>query len=340
MNFSYSKITSIRISTLTRSEEGVDKSTVKCDDWSTTGEILKSRIGKLLEDKSREYYLSTTSGVSHEMIQGLWAQSHDHADVHNHYRDLLCNCYELNAQIKDGLLLSLIVSDVEVEEELCNALIIVKLDDSQSFIKYRSAEEVSLSLEDGFALARINKIAMILDYNSDDGYPSYISSELARPQAKYWVDRVLQIKPVDQAYQPTEEYLQLAKSFIKDHVYQEPHGNQAEKHGVLYDAGEFFKRNENYDDQAWKKEILQNQPGRIEAWEQHKDTHSERTGRSLPESFGISNLAVKDNQRYFKSVLKLDKNFHVYIHGDRNKIEHGSELDGRKYYKLYYDEER
>ena len=27
--------------------------------------------------------------------------------------------------------------------------------------------------------------------------------------------------------------------------------------------------------------------------------------------------------RVFKSVLKLDKNFHIYIHGDRNKIERG-----------------
>jgi len=38
-------------------------------------------------------------------------------------------------------------------------------------------------------------------------------------------------------------------------------------------------------------------------------------------------------------VLKLDKNFHIYIHGDRNLIEQGEEPDGRKFYKIYYEEE-
>jgi len=41
----------------------------------------------------------------------------------------------------------------------------------------------------------------------------------------------------------------------------------------------------------------------------------------------------------FKSVLKLDKNFSVYIHGNRNMVEKGEEADGRKFYKLYYDNE-
>jgi len=37
--------------------------------------------------------------------------------------------------------------------------------------------------------------------------------------------------------------------------------------------------------------------------------------------------------------LKLDGNFHVYIHGNKDMIERGVDDDGRKYYKLYYEEE-
>jgi hypothetical protein len=49
---------------------------------------------------------------------------------------------------------------------------------------------------------------------------------------------------------------------------------------------------------------------------------------------------VKSQARVFKSVLKLDKDFHIYIHGDRNKIERGVDPDtGRKYYKIWYDQE-
>lgn len=42
----------------------------------------------------------------------------------------------------------------------------------------------------------------------------------------------------------------------------------------------------------------------------------------------------------FKSVLKLDKNFSVYIHGNRDYIEQGyDEERGKNYYKLYYENE-
>jgi hypothetical protein len=59
----------------------------------------------------------------------------------------------------------------------------------------------------------------------------------------------------------------------------------------------------------------------------------------MNESFDISPQAVKKQARIFKSVLKLDKNFHIYIHGDRELIEQGVEKDGRKFYKIYFTEE-
>lgn len=41
-----------------------------------------------------------------------------------------------------------------------------------------------------------------------------------------------------------------------------------------------------------------------------------------------------------KSVIKLDKNFHIYVHGRRDLIERGfDEEKGKKYYKVYFDEE-
>ncbi|MCB0771369.1 MAG: nucleoid-associated protein, partial [Flavobacteriales bacterium] len=59
----------------------------------------------------------------------------------------------------------------------------------------------------------------------------------------------------------------------------------------------------------------------------------------IQDNFEISAQAVKRQARIFKSVLKLDKNFHIYIHGDRNKIEHGVDESGRKFYKIYYEQE-
>jgi hypothetical protein len=52
----------------------------------------------------------------------------------------------------------------------------------------------------------------------------------------------------------------------------------------------------------------------------------------------FSESAVKKQARVFKSVIKLDKNFHIYVHGNRELIEQGTDEKG-KYYKVYYKEE-
>ncbi|MFN6039537.1 MAG: nucleoid-associated protein, partial [Bacteroidota bacterium] len=39
-------------------------------------------------------------------------------------------------------------------------------------------------------------------------------------------------------------------------------------------------------------------------------------------------------------VIKLDKNFHIYVHGKHEFIEKGfDEEKGKKFYKLYFDSE-
>ena len=39
-----------------------------------------------------------------------------------------------------------------------------------------------------------------------------------------------------------------------------------------------------------------------------------------------------------KDIIKLDKNFHIYIHGSTDKIELGESKTKGKWIKLYYKE--
>jgi hypothetical protein len=47
---------------------------------------------------------------------------------------------------------------------------------------------------------------------------------------------------------------------------------------------------------------------------------------------------VKKQVRGLKSVIRLDRNFDIHIHGNRRLIEQGRDEKG-KYYKIYYQEE-
>ncbi len=75
----------------------------------------------------------------------------------------------------------------------------------------------------------------------------------------------------------------------------------------------------------------------MDSFQRFGDRFQEDRDVELQDHFAISADAVKKQARVFKSVLKLDKNFHIYIHGDRNKIEQGVDESGRKFYKIYYE---
>jgi hypothetical protein len=72
---------------------------------------------------------------------------------------------------------------------------------------------------------------------------------------------------------------------------------------------------------------------------QYKSDYEQRYDTQIEDQFAISGAAVKKQARIYKSVLKLDRNFHIYIHGNSELIEKGVDDDGRKFYKIYYQEE-
>ena len=58
------------------------------------------------------------------------------------------------------------------------------------------------------------------------------------------------------------------------------------------------------------------------------------------DEFDINSEAVKKMKRVFKSVIKLDKNFHIYVHGNRNNIKKGyDEENNMSFYQLFFKEE-
>jgi hypothetical protein len=102
---------------------------------------------------------------------------------------------------------------------------------------------------------------------------------------------------------------------------------------------EYFKEHEEFDKEEFTEKVFQD-PGVIESFNSFDTMQREESNIEIADNFEINEKAVKRQQGVFKSVLKLDKNFHVYIHGDKELIERGVEEDGRKYYKIYYEEEK
>ena len=91
-------------------------------------------------------------------------------------------------------------------------------------------------------------------------------------------------------------------------------------------------------DEEFEKEVFQH-PEMIESFRSFDQSYRQENEIDVADNFEISAQAVKKQARVFKSVLKLDKNFHIYIHGNKELIERGTDPDGRKFYKIYYERE-
>ena len=76
----------------------------------------------------------------------------------------------------------------------------------------------------------------------------------------------------------------------------------------------------------------------IESFKQFKTEYQKEQDISISDNFSISDSAVKKGSKTLKSIIKLDKNFDIFIHGNRDLIEQGADEKG-KYYKVYYKEE-
>ena len=93
-----------------------------------------------------------------------------------------------------------------------------------------------------------------------------------------------------------------------------------------------------FDYDQFTKEVLEDD-NVIESFGNFKSEYEQDMQVSIAEDFAINEAAVKKQSRSYKSVIKLDKNFHIYVHGDRKLIETGQDEKG-KYYRLYFEEEQ
>lgn len=158
-------------------------------------------------------------------------------------------------------------------------------------------------------------------------------------EAHYWRESFLNLTPCADEYHHTREFMNITRNYVARQMPNEFEVDRADQIDLLNRSVEYFKSNEQFNKNEFENSDLQDEEV-ISSFRNFNSNYRQENDIDLQEDFEISPYAVKKQARIFKSVLKLDKNFHIYIHGDRNRIEQGVENDGRKFYNIYYDQEQ
>ncbi len=244
-------------------------------------------------------------------------------------------------KIKSGDLYVAYFSGLVLEDEVLDAVGLFKSENKQSFLKLLTQRpDFQLKHENGTAIDKLDKGCLIFNANAENGYKVCIVDKSNKTiEAQYWRDQFLHLKPLANEYFHTTHYIQMAKDFVVNKLDEDFPVNKADKIDYLNKSLNYFKEKEALVEEEFAQ-IVFDDSHMQEAFRQHKAEWQEERSMPLEDSFNISAASVKKQERVMRSVLKLDKNFHIYIHGARELIERGyDEEKGKNYYKVYFDEE-
>jgi len=186
---------------------------------------------------------------------------------------------------------------------------------------------------------KLDKGCIVFNLRQGDGYlVSSVDHNTKGEDAQYWKSKFLQIQPIANSYQLTKALMNSVKDYVLSDTPREKPIDKSAKLDLLNRSAEYFKSHDTFSFQQFEDVVFQEAPS-MKGFKQFSNEQLGPLSQGSELPFDISTQAVKRYAKTHKSVLKLDKNFHVYIHGNRDLIERGQESDGRKYYKLYFEEE-
>jgi hypothetical protein len=274
---------------------------------------------------------SIASGLF-ESTRGFTKKSKDLANILYEYSN--------HPKIKTGELYIAYFDDCIINNERTDVLGIFKSENKETFLKiYQEDESFRVNCDDGISIKRLDKGCLIFNIEADEGFKACMVDNLnSGGEAQYWKDEFLKLKPVADNYFQTKNYMELARTYVTERLEEDFEVSKADQIDYLNRSIDYFKKNEQFNEKEFANTVFEHQEV-ISSFKKFKKDFQNENDLNIVGEFDISTPAVKKQSRIFKSVLKLDKNFHVYIHGDRDLIEKGVDEDGRKYYKLYYRDE-
>ncbi|MEZ4909678.1 MAG: nucleoid-associated protein [Saprospiraceae bacterium] len=248
---------------------------------------------------------------------------------------LLSECSS-HPKIKGGDILIAYIKDVVIDDEIVDAIGILKNESKNPFV---IPEGNVCRVEEGIDIDKIDKGCLICNVTPQKGYKILnVDKSNIYKEAQYWRENFLRIIPVSNDYTQTTQYIQATKSFLKNVLHSGDLLDTTEQVGIMKRSEHYFKNNTQFSEDAYSVNVFKNEHV-ADAFKTYKKEYEEEKSTTLFDNFDISDQAVKRQSRVFKSIIKLDKNFHIYVHGDRNKIMKGEDDNGNKYYILYYDNE-
>jgi len=295
--------------------------------------------------KTEAYFnFHNEEGLEQNLVYNLLAEVFENAgSFYDNSIKIANHLYEQSnhPKIRGGEFYMVLFRNCVVDGEIADAIGIFKSENKDTFLKvYLRDQNFELGAQEGINIKKLDKGCLIFNTEKEIGFKICSIDNINKGnEAQFWQSDFLGLKPREDNYYFTNNYLQMCKGFVGEVFNDENEVPKPDQIDLLNRSMDFFNKNAAFSEKEFEKEVIR-QPEVIDAFQDYKGFFESEKNMPLHDSFDISKDAVKGEKKNFKSVLKLDKNFHVYVHGKRQYLEKGFDSQrGLNFYKLYYEVE-
>ncbi len=261
-----------------------------------------------------------------------------------HSKNLAKTLYECSShpKIKSGEFYTALFCRLLIDGEEVDAIGLFRSESRETYLRvFPEDNNFTVEHEDGININKLDKGCLIFNLERETGYVAATVDALSKGNdAMYWMDTFLKVRQRNDDFFQTSQALSMCRQFVKERlpeVFETDLPAQAE---MLNKSIKFFKENDNFTIQEFSGEVF-DQPELIQTFNDYRRDFEAERDIKINDGFSISGQAVRKQSKIFKSVIKLDRNFHIYVHGNRDFIEKGfDEERNMQYYRLYYKEEQ
>jgi len=245
-------------------------------------------------------------------------------------------------EIHNGSLFVVLLRDLLFSDELRQGIGLFRAETTDTFLKiFPSGNSASVSSDQGINIHKLDRGCLIINTESESGYiVSLVETTPGRNGPASWKESFLRLQPRKDEFHHTSAVMSLCKKFVNEKLPEQFNVSKADQADILNRSAQFLKSHDQFEMENFTEEVLRS-PKVAEVFREYNREMQIENGEEIPSSFQLSGEAIKKNAKFLRSVIKLDRNFHVYIHGSRDRVEKGfDETKELQYYKLYFKEEQ
>ena len=243
-------------------------------------------------------------------------------------------------QVKDGNLYIVFFKNCRFHNEECDAIGLFKAEVMETYIDLvQTPSGIRIERKEGFSTSKIDKGCIICNHNASKGYVMNIVDTVNKNKnANYWADFFLRATLRKDSRFHTKNTLKSVSEFITKELPKEKSISKMEQIDTLNKTMDYLNKHDKFNTGEYSDSVL----GDDETKSKFREFLSKR-GDDIGDwdNFPISEETVRKSTKFMKRVIKLGKDFSIYVHGDTDLMEKGFDQEkGLQYYQFFFSSEK